>query len=128
MTQEELTQYVELCEKFKNECKRVCNILTDSKKRHGDCSDIDYAQRFSLSDDSVAWEGDEYWNYGGHEEHYGDFPSDFLTMSNDKLLKIVEMENKEWEAKQEKRNKEIAAQEKEKRKAQYEELKKEFGG
>jgi len=128
MTKEELTQYVELSEKITNECERVCNILKDSKKRHGECSDICYAERFSIDGDSVAWRGDEYWRYGGHEEHYGDFPTDFLTMSNDKLLKIVEMENKEWEAEQEKRNKEKAVQEKEKRKAQYEELKKEFGG
>lgn len=128
MTQEELTQYVKLCEKFKNECKRVCDILGNSKERQGDCADINYAQRFRLADDSVIWEGDEYWRYGGHEKHSGDFPAEFLTMPNDKLLKIVEMENKEWEAKQEKRKKEIAAQERENRKAQYEELKKEFGG
>lgn len=49
-------------------------------------------------------------------------------MSDDELLKIVEKENEEWEAKQERRNKERAAKEKERRKAQYEELKKEFGG
>jgi len=128
MTQEELTQYVELCEKFENECERVCSILKESKKRHGECTDINYANRFSLADDSVAWEGDERWSYGGHEVHSGYFPANFLTMSNDELLKIVEMENKEWEAEQRKRNKEMAAREKERRKAQYEELKKEFGG
>ena len=127
MTQEELTQYVELCEKFVNECNRVCGILTNSKKRHGDCSDIDYAERFHLSDNSVEWEGDEYWSYGGHEEHSGYFPTDFLTMSDDELLKIIEKENKEWEAEQEKRYKEKAAQEKERRRTKYEELKKEFG-
>ena len=128
MTKEELIQYVELCEKFNNECNRVCDILKDSKKRHGDCADINYAGSFRLANDSIFWEGDEYWRYGGHEVHRGYFPTDFLTMSNDKLLKIVETENEEWEAEQEKRNKEMAAQEKEKRKAQYEELKKEFGG
>lgn len=127
MTQEELTQYAELCEKFENECIRVCGIITNSKTRHGDCKDISYADRFHLADDSVAWEGDEYWNYGGHEEHSGDFPAGFLTMSDDELLKIVEKENEEWEAKQERKRKEKAAQEKERRKAQYEELKKEFG-
>ena len=67
------------------------------------------------------------WSYGGHEEHSGYFPSDFLAMSDDELLKIVEKENKEWEAEQERDNKERAAQEKERRRAQYEELKKEFG-
>lgn len=127
MKKEELAQYVELCEKFENECNRVCDIITNSKMRHGEYEDIRYAERFHLTDDSVAWEGDEYWSYGGHEEHSGYFPVDFLTMSDDELLKIVEKENDEWEAEQEKRKKERAAQEKEKRKAQYEELKKEFG-
>ena len=128
MKKEELAQYVELCEKFVNECNRVCDIITNSKMRHGVCKDIKYAQRFSLTDDSVEWEGDEYWGYGGHDVHSGYFPSDFLTMSDDELLKIVEKENEEWEARQEKKRKERAAQEKEKRKAKYEELKKEFGG
>ena len=106
MTQEELTQYVELCEKFEDECNRVCNILKDSKIRHGSCGNISYAERFRLCDDSVAWEGDEYWSYGGHEEHSGYFPVDFLTMSDDELLKIVEKENEEWEVEREKRRRE----------------------
>ena len=127
MTQEELTQYAELYEKFKKECYRVCNTLANSEMRHGDCADIRYAKRVRLADDSVAWEGDEYWSYGGHEEHNGYFSADFLTMSDDELLKIVEKENEEWEAEQERKNKEKAAQEKERRRTQYEELKKEFG-
>ena len=126
MTQKELKQYIDLSEKFEEECTRVCNILKDSKNRHGGCGDIRYAERFHLADDSVAWEGDEYWSYGGHEEHSGYFPSDFLTMSDDELRKVVEGENEEWEAEQERRNKEKAAEEKAKRMAQYEELKKEF--
>ena len=127
MTQEELAQYVELCEKFENECNRVCNILMDSKKRHGNCENISYAERFHLCDDSVAWEGDEYWWYGGHEEHSGSFPVDFLTMSDDELLKIVEKENEEWEAEREKRRREEKERERAKRLAEYEKLKEEFG-
>ncbi len=128
MTQKELKQYIHLSEKFENECSRVCDILEDSKNRHGNCENIAYAQRFRLADDSVEWEGDEYWSYGGHEEHSGYFPSDFLTMSDDELLKIVEKENEEWEAERERKNKEKATQEKERRRVQYEELKKEFEG
>lgn len=128
MTQKELTQYAELCGKFESECNRVCNIIMNSKMRHDNCENISYAERFRLADDSVWWEGDEYWSYGGHEEHSGYFPTDFLTMSDDELLKIVEKENEEWEAEQERKNQEKAAQEKERRKAQYEKLKKEFEG
>ena len=127
MTQEELAQYVVLCEKFENECNRVCNILKDSKNRHGNCEDITYAERFHLSDDSVVWEGDEYWRYGGHEEHSGNFPTDFLTMSDDELLKVVEKENEEWEARQEKKRREEREKERAKRLAEYEKLKEEFG-
>lgn len=126
MTQKELKQYIGLSKKFEKECNRVCDIITNSKMRHGECEDIRYAERFRLADDSVAWEGDEYWNYGGHEEHSRYFPADFLTMSDEELRKIVEKENEEWEARQERRNKEKAAEEKAKRMAQYEELKKEF--
>ena len=127
MKKEELAQYVVLCEKFENECNRVCNILKDSKNRHGNCEDITYAERFHLSDDSVAWKGDEYWSYGGHEYHSGYFPVDFLTMSDDELLKIVEKENEEWEAEQEKKRREAKEMERAKRLAEYEKLKKEFG-
>jgi len=128
MKKEELAQYAELCEKFEDECNRVCNILKDSKIRHGDCEDISYAERFRLCGyDSVVWEGDEYWSYGGHEEHSGDFPTDFLTMSDDELLKIVEKENEEWEARQEKKRREKEEMERAKRLAEYEKLKKEFG-
>lgn len=128
MTKEELAQYVELCDKFENECNRVCDIITNSKTRHGECEDIRYAEKFRLADDSVEWEGDEYWSYGGHEEHSGDFPADFLTMSDDELRKIVEKENEEWEAKQEKKRREKEEREKARRLAEYEKLKKEFGG
>lgn len=126
MTQKELKQYIDLSEKFEEECNRVCDIITNSKMRHGECKDIRYAERFHLVDNSVEWEGDEYWNYGGHEWHSGCFPSNFLTMSDEEIHKIVEKENEEWEAAQERRNKEKAAEEKAKRMAQYEELKKEF--
>lgn len=81
-------------------------------------------KKFRLANDSVAWEGDEYWSYGGHEEHSGYFPANFLAMSDDELLKIVEKENKELEMEQEKEKKEKAAQEKERRRTQYEKLKK----
>ena len=127
MTQKELKQYIDLSEKFEEECNRVCRILSDSKKRHGECSDISYAEKFKIEgDDSVWWEGDEYWSYGGHESHGGYFSADFLTMSDNELAEIVKKENEEWEAAQEKKKNEKAAEEKAKRMAKYEELKKEF--
>lgn len=128
MTREELIQYAILRNKFEEECGRVCLILADSNARHCEHKDIRYAGSFSLIGDSIEWEGDEYWNYGGHEEHSGDFPADFLTMSDDELLKIVEKENEEWKSKLEKNRKEKEELERAKRLAEYEKLKKEFGG
>ncbi len=129
MTQKELKQYIDLSKKFEEECNRVCCILSESKKRHGEYENISYAEKFKIEDDdSVWWEGDEDWNYGGHEEHSGDFPADFLTMSDDELAKIVEKENEEWEARQEKKRREKEEVERARRMAEYEKLKKEFGG
>ena len=129
MTQKELKQYIDLSKKFEEECNRVCCILSESKKRHGEYENISYAEKFKIEDDdSVWWEGDEYWNYGGHEEHSGYFPSDFLTMSDDELCKIVEKENEEWEAIQKKERREKEEMEKARRLTEYEKLKKEFGG
>lgn len=128
MTQEELKQYKELNEKFENECNRVCSILSGSKKRHGECNNISYAERFKIEgENSVWWEGDEYWNYGGHEEHSGYFPSDFLAMSDDELAKIVKKENEEFDREVERKNQEKAEREKAARLAEYEKLRKEFG-
>lgn len=128
MTQEELKQYKELNEKFERDCNRVCCILSGSKKRHGECENISYAEKFKIEDDgSVWWEGDEYWSYGGHEWHSGYFPSDFLTMSDDELVKIVKKENEEFDRKVERENQKKAEKEKAARLAEYEKLKKEFG-
>ena len=77
MTQEELKMYIKLNYKFNKECKRVTEILTKSKERTShENSNICFAQtyRLDLLDGRafwVFWEGDEYWNYGGHEHHNG---------------------------------------------------------
>lgn len=128
MTQEELTQYALLRNKFEEECGRVCLILVDSNARRGEHVDIRYASSFFLIGDSVEWEGIEYWSYGGMENHSGKFPAEFLTMSDEELLKIVEKENEEWKAELEKKKREKEERERAERMAEYEKLKKEFGG
>ena len=126
MTAKELKQYVELQDRFEDNCCRVREILLGSKTRRRPHEDIAYAEDFILEGDVVRWSGEEDWSFGGQEDNWGDFPSNFLTMSNEELLKIVEKENKEWEAEQEKEKKEKSDREKAERLAKYEELKKEF--
>ena len=126
MTAKELKQYAELQDHFENNCCRVRDILRESKARRKSCEDITYAEDFFLEGDVVRWSGEEDWSYGGQMDNWGDFPSNFLTMSNEELLKIVEKENEEWEAEQEEKKKEKSDREKAERLAKYEELKKEF--
>lgn len=127
MTKEELKAFLELNDKFIEDCNRVCGILGQSKKRHGECENISYAERFNIEDSSVWWEGDEYWSYGGHEKHCGYFDTEFLTMSDEELLEIVKKENEEYDRKEEQKKREKEEREKAKRLAEYERLKKEFG-
>ena len=128
MTQEELKKYSELNEKFRSDCKRAAEILSDLKepKQSGGC-DITYAKDFYLYGVDIHWSGDEYWNYGGHEYHSGDFPKEYLTMTDDELRAIVEKENKKYAEEQETKNKAKEEEKKAERLRQYEELKKEFG-
>ncbi len=127
MTKEELKTFLGLNDKFIEDCNRVCGILSGSKKRHGECENISYAERFNIEDSSVCWEGDEYWSYGGHEKHCDYFDIEFLTMSDEELLEIVKKENEEYDRKEEQKKKEREEREKAKRFAEYERLKKEFG-
>ena len=125
MTQEEIKQYIKLCDKFEDECYRVRTILSESKKR---CfiNDITYADKFIIEDNNVMWEGTERWNYGGEQWHNGIFPLSYLTMTDDELRKIVEKENLKWD-KEQKEQKEMSEElAKKLRKKQYELLKKEF--
>lgn len=127
MTQEELKNFKELYDKFIEDCYRVANILSKSKERTVHDSNIKYADNFHLENNSIYWEGDEYWRYGGHEYHSGYFPVEFLTMTDEELLSIVDKENKEYDKKQEAKQKKKEEREKAARLEQYNKLKEEFG-
>lgn len=124
MQKKDLEQYQKLHDEFVSDCERVAKILSNLKDSSYD--NTGFADTFESVGAEVHWIG--YDSYCGETDYYyGYFPVEYLTMTDDELLKIVEKENEEWEAKQEKDKQEKAAQEKEKRKAKYEELKKEFG-
>lgn len=128
MTQEELEKYSELNNKFRSDCERVAEILSDLEepKKH-DGRDITYANDFYLCGADVDWSGDEYWNYGGHEHHSGSFPKEYLTMTGDEIRAIVENENKKYAERKEAAKKIKEDKARAERFKRYEELKKEFG-
>ena len=86
MTKNELIAFKKMYANFENDCNRVCNILKRFDRDHA------FLDTFKLSDDVVECTGDEYWNYGGHEEYYKVFDAEYLTMTNDELNKMVD----EW--------------------------------
>ena len=80
---------------------------------------IFYAKTFILDEDWVEW---EYIGYSGI------FPTEYLTMSDTQLERIVGDRNADWRRKQEERKKSEEQLSKEERRKQYEILKKEFEG
>ena len=125
MTQEEIKVYIILSDIFEDECYRVCKILSESKKR---CfpNDITFADKFTIEDNNVMWEGTERWSYGGEQWHHGMFDLNYLTMTDVALRKVVERENLEWDKEQEEQKEKDEELSKQARRTQYELLKKEF--
>lgn len=126
MTQKELDKYIKLQEKFQLRCEAICEILKPLNYSYGYLSD------FYIEGDKVCGEGDEYWSYGGHEDHYASFPLSYICMSD---IKIKEYVDEEIRKKMEKRLaeqvriQEISARRLEKQeREEYERLKKKFEG
>ena len=127
MKKTDLEKYTKLNEEFLSECDRVASILKDAPEYQTECGNISFANCFTLEDDTVDWEGDEYWNYGGHEYHSGSFPAEYLTMSNEELKKIVDKKIEEYNKRQEEKTRLKREAEKAARLKEYEKLKAEFG-
>lgn len=126
MTQEEIKQYIRLCDKFEDECYRVRTILSESKKRTIGPNDITWANKFTIEHNNVIWEGYEIWSYGGEQWHNGMFDLNYLTMTDDELRDIVKTENIEYQKEQKEMKEKSDVLAKRARKKQYELLKKEF--
>ena len=126
MKKADLEKYSELNEEFIRECDRVADIIKDMPLYK---NDIEFADKFVLEGDgTVFWDGDEYWSRGGHEYHSGCFPAEYLTMTDDELLAVVEKKIDEHNKLVEEKHKKKAEEEKAARRAEYEKLKKEFEG
>lgn len=122
MTQKELDKYIKLQDKFQLRCEAVCEIL---KPLNDSCY---YLSEFYIDGDKVYGEGDEYWQYGGHEHHCASFPVSYLCMSDDALKKTVEDELKRREEAKEAERLRIQKFHEKQDREEYERLKKIFEG
>lgn len=114
MTKEEFKQYSELQEKFAKDVDRVTSYLG---KIDYDLKFIDY---YYLDEDKqVHTFGEETWDFGGYERHYGYFNAEMLTWSDEQLREYVDEELKKYEL-------ELAAQAELAKKKKEEEERKEF--
>jgi hypothetical protein len=128
MKKEELEKFKELYPLFDKEVRRVADILSNvTEYQEHDGSNPAFADKFVLEGDEVYWEGDEYWQFQGHEEHSGWFPIDYLSMTDEEIWTIVNDMNAKYEEEKKKKKEEKEARLREQRKAEYERLKEEFG-
>lgn len=127
MKKEELEKFKNLYPLFIKEAERVAKILSNVKKyQESYSSNPMFADKFTLEDNEVYWEGDEYWQYQGHEEHSGYFPIEYLSMTDEEIWNIVNDMNTKYEEEKKREKKEKEERLRKQRKAEYERLKKEF--
>lgn len=129
MKKEELEKFKNLYPLFIKEAERVAKILSNVKKyQKSYSSNPKFADKFTLEDNDVCWEGDEYWAFQGHEEHSGYFPIEYLSMTDDEIWNIVNDMNTKYDEEERKKKEEKEESLRKQRKAEYERLKKEFDG
>lgn len=96
MTQGQLNQYKSLDALFRNDCRKIVNILRNyAVFQKG--NRISFATDFSLTNNGlqVYWEGeDEEDNY--YPKKSGFFPIEYLTMTEEELKASVEKENNKY--------------------------------
>lgn len=125
MRYEDVQDYILLQDMFQARCETVCGLLTplnDSYK---------FLDTFEIIDDEVFGEGDEYYGYGGYEQHSQRFPLNCLWKDDEEIKQYVEDELKKREQEKEAerlRVQKIQEEFQEKRdREEYERLKKKFG-
>lgn len=122
MTFDELFDYVNLNEAFNKRCSEICEILRPLSLSYR------YADTFEIYNDQVEFTGDEYWEYGGHEEHSGEFPLKFIYTPNKEIEKYVSDKLEEKEREQKRINDVLDLEKLKRERAEYERLKKKFEG
>lgn len=88
MTQEQVKQLAELQNIFEERCSEVTNILGKMDKYYN--TGFSYCDTYRIDGEVVCCEGDEYWQYGGHEHYVDYFDVKLLSMTNEEIEKYVE--------------------------------------
>ena len=120
MTFDELFDYVNLNDAFEKRCSEICQILKQLSPSYK------YADTFEIYNDHVEFTGDEYWEYGGHEEHSGEFPLKFIYAPNEEIEKYVAEKLAERECEQKRIDAVLELEKLKIERAEYERLKKKF--
>ena len=127
MTKEELKQYSELQLKFAKDVNRVANYLGKIND-DSDYSDLKFIDYYYLDEDGQVYTfGEETWNYGGYEKHYGDFDAEMLTWTDEQLREYVDEQIKEREVVASAKAKLSKKQKEEEERREYERLKEKYG-
>ena len=125
MKAEELNTFLEMYNKFIEDCERVQDKLGNLKDFRGE---IYWAENFHIDGSNVCWDGEETLCYGGgYESHGGEFDVKFLAMSDEELDEYVKYENEIFDQKEKEKAKVKTKSELETKKRLYEKLKKELG-
>ena len=124
MSNEELEQLRQLNDKFLADAERVASILKEDLKTNREAR---FADKFYIEDDTVCFEGEEHWSYGGYEHHIGYFPLSYLAMSDEELTNLVTERNKEYQKEKKKKKKRQKEKERERKLEQFKNLKSELG-
>ena len=124
MTQEQVKQLAELHNIFEERCSEVTNILGKMDKYYK--TGFSYCDTFRIDGEFVCCEGDEYWQYGGHEHYVEYFDTELLSMTNEELEKYVEEKIQANLAERKEQEEELRKKQEEKERKQLEELKRKY--
>ena len=125
MKAEELNTFLEMYDKFIEDCERVQDKLGNLKDFRGE---IYWAENFHIDGSNVCWDGEEALCYGGgYEYHSGEFDVKFLSMSDEELDEYVKHENEIFEQKKKEEEEAKAKSDLEIKKRLYEKLKADLG-
>ena len=121
ITSTDIDQFQSLKDKIDKEAYNILCKIDEIRPIKG-YSSLEVSE---IGDDSIEFEGTEYWGYGGQETYYASFPIGLLyeKVALKQHLDKLHEKNKEDKLKE----KRIEQGKRQKKKRQYERLKKEFG-
>lgn len=121
-----LKQYEEIQEKIEFEANKLLTEINELKPISG----FSYLTFEKFEDGYIEYSGEEFWQYGGYEKHEYSLPMELLLNEEYRKEYIYNLEEEldQRHSMEEKRKREEAIKSLQKKKAKYEELKKEFEG